>query len=145
MQNEQPVRITVSGIEDGQDSVSLTTQGVLSTLDDGWVLAYQETNPIDLSTIDTLVACTGTRVTVTRTGTLLSTIVFDEHETFVGEYITDYGSFQLRVYTSEAAVRRRGGIGHIHLVYQMSLTNSQSPSETMSTRHLDIRFTPCKA
>lgn len=143
MTPEQSVWVTVSGIDEAGE-VSLSTRGTLSDLPGGWLLRYEETNPESMDATETLVHCEGNRVTVTRTGTVLSTLVFDENETFVGDYPTPVGSFQIRVYASEVSIKRRGLIGHVHLLYQISLSSILSPQEEMATRTLDIRFTPCK-
>lgn len=144
MDNKQDVRVTVSGSDDDGEAITLTTLGTLEDLENGWLLSYQETNLMDMSTANTLVLCEGTRVTVTRTGTLLSTMVFDEKETFMGDYPTEFGSFQMRLYASEVSIRRRGSMGHIRLVYEVNLGSNLFSAESASTRHLDIRFVPCK-
>lgn len=139
----QPIQLTVTGTDAAGEEISLSTQGDLFDFaPDEWSLEYHETNPDDMQAIHTLVQCDGTRITVTRTGTLLSTLVFDEHDTFVGDYPTPFGSFQIRVYASKVHIRKRGSMGHIHLVYQVNLTSALSPNEETSLRCLDIRFTP---
>lgn len=143
MDEGQCVRITVTGESAEGERVSLTTRGMLHDLSAGWMLRYEEVDSDDTVSL-TLVQCEEDRVTITRTGTLLSTIVFDQEETFLGEYVTPAGGFQLRVFTSEVRVQRRGLIGHIRLVYQISLSTAFTPDQEMATRHLDIRFAPCR-
>lgn len=139
------VLITVTGSDEDGEAISLRTRGSLTIEDDDrWTLLYDETNPADMTTSQNLVHCEGERVTVVRTGTLLTTIVYDLHDTFVGDYITPYGSFQLRVYATEVLVRRDGHSGHIRLVYQISLSNDTTPTEDTALRSLDIQFVPCK-
>lgn len=138
------VLVTVKGADMDGEEVMLSTQGELIDLEDGWLLRYDETNPDNLSVTHTYVRCEGSRVTVSRTGTMLTTIIFDRHETFVGDYPTPVGNFQLRVYASEVEAKRRGLIGHIHLVYQVGLSTAFSAADEMTTRYLDIRFTPCR-
>lgn len=144
MDDGQCVLITVSGADTQGESVSLSTRGRLHEMEEGWMLRYEETSPNDMEVIDTLVLCQEERVTVTRAGTLLSTLVFDEHETFVGEYRTPVGSFQLRVLASEVSIQRRGLMGHIKLVYSVSLGTPHSALEDSAMRYLDIRFSPCR-
>lgn len=143
MDEGQCVRITVTGESAEGEQVTLTTRGMLHELPEGWMLRYEEVEPGDMASL-TLVQCEEERVTITRTGTLLSTIVFDQEETFIGEYITPAGGFQLRVFTSEVRVQRRGLIGHITLAYQISLSTVFTPDQEMATRRLDIRFAPCR-
>lgn len=144
MDSEQRVWVTVSGVDEAGE-VSLSTRGTLVDVPGGWLLRYEETNPESMSTTETLVQCEGPRITVTRTGTILSTIVFDPQETFIGDYATPMGNFQIRVFASEVIIKRRGLIAHVHLAYQISLTSALSPLEDMATRTLDIRFTPCRS
>lgn len=144
IENGHSVLVTVTGADENGET-SLSTRGLLVDVPGGWMLQYEETNPEDMSSTQTVVQCEGDRVTVTRTGTLLSTIVFDAHETFIGDYPTPVGSFQMRVFASEVDIKRREQIGRIHLVYEISLSTMFSPTEESSTRVLDIRFTPCRS
>lgn len=145
MADVQRVRIVVAGTDATGEEVSLTTQGVLRDVEDGWLIAYTEMNPDDGSAVDTWVLCEGSRVTVTREETMLSTMVFDERETYVGTYQTPVGTFQIRLRASTVDVKRRGAMGRIRLAYQLSLSTPHSPDEEMTTRQLELRFSPCRA
>lgn len=136
------VRITVTGRDADGEPVSLCTRGTLQDIPGGFALRYEETSLHDMETTDTLVECVEGRVTVSRSGTMLSTIVFDAQETFVGDYPTPHGNFQLRVLPSEVAVARRGDLGRIRLVYQINLSAQHAITEETFTRSLEIRFTP---
>lgn len=144
MVESHAIRLTVSGADADGEEISLTTTGTLTETGSGWSLEYEETNPNDMTVSETAVHCEGDRVTVSRTGTLLSTMVFDEHETFIGDYTTPLGNFQIRVLATELSVKRRGLVGHIHLVYQITLSTAFSSSDESTSRRLDIRFVPCR-
>lgn len=144
MDDGECVRVTITGVDAGNDFISLTTRGTLMDLGSQWVLQYTETNPDDLSEMKTLVQCEPERVTINRAGPFLSTLVFDMRDTFVGDYPTPFGSLQVRVYTSSLTIQRRGLFGRIQATYQVSLSSTHSPLEETMPRTLDIRFTPCR-
>lgn len=141
---EQCVRVNVTG-SGAQGDISLSTRGTLQSFDDGWMLRYEETDPDARFSSETILQCQGDRVIMTRSGSILSTIIFVEREAFTGDYQTPYGSFQIRVYPSTVRVRRRGNIGDVHLEYQMSLYSARTPLEESDTRFLTVRFSPCKS
>lgn len=138
------IRVNIAGADTDGEVIALSTQGILQDVEDGWTLRYTETNPDDMTVSDTHIRCTANDVTVSRGGTVLTTLVFREGETFFGDYETPFGNLQLRMLPTEVSVSRRGLLGHIHLVYQVTLSNSFSPSEETSIRYLDIRFVPCR-
>lgn len=144
MNEKQPVRLTVTGTEASGESIALTTTGMLWDGEEGWYLEYEETNPEDGQTMGTLVYCQGDRVTVSRTGALLSTLVFDMRDTFCGTYTLPIGSLKLRVLASQVEIKRRGAMGRIRLAYQMTISGPLSSDDEVTTRRLEIRFAPCR-
>lgn len=144
MSGERPVLVRVTGTDDAGAQIMLSTRGFLCDLPDGWLIRYEEVPPEEMSSVHTLVECRPNGVTVLRTGSVVSTIVYRENETFIGGYETPIGLFTLRVYATEVSMKRRGGMGHIRLVYQISLSSALSPLGEMAMRWLDIRFSPCK-
>lgn len=142
--DEQCIRLTISGTDEN-GNISLTTRGTICDIPGGWVIEYEETNPDDLSRTHTQLLCTDGRVTVTRAGTMVSTMVFDAQETFIGDYPTPVGNFQLRIFATDVEIKRRGLMGHIRVAYQISLSTALSPNEEVAMRTMDIRFAPCRA
>lgn len=138
------VRLTVTGTDTEGDVISLVTKGTLHEGEGWWALHYEETNPDSMTTAQAIVQVEGSRVTVTRTSTMLSTIVFDEGETFVGDYPTPMGHLRIRILASSVKVRRRGGMGRIQLVYEVTLSSTLAVSEEMDRRTLDVQFVPCR-
>ncbi len=142
--NEKEVLISVSGSDAAGGEIVLTTVGTLAELPDGWLVSYDEIHPDDLASTSTTMECRTDGVTVLREGDVVSTIVYRKGETFVGDYQTALGAFELRVFTTEVHVKRRGNMGHIHLGYQISLSSGMSPGGEMAMRWLDVRFRPCR-
>lgn len=139
------MRLTVTGQDAEGDAISLMLRGVLYDMPQGWMLRYEETNPDDMTSAQSVVQVEGEQVTVTRSGAMLSTIVFNREETFVGEYATPMGSLRIRVLTLEMSIKRRGLIGHIRIAYELTLSSSITVAEELDQRTLDIRFTPCRS
>lgn len=146
MDEKNIVMITVSGTDEEGETISLRTRGTLLDSEDSdmWSLWYEETDPSDMTGTQTLLQCEGKRVTVSRAGSALSTIVFEAGEVFESDYTTPMGGFRVRVYASEVTIGRRGQSGRLRIVYQISLTTNLSPSEESALRKLDIRFVPCR-
>ncbi len=142
--NEKEVLVSVSGTDAAGGEIVLTTLGTLAELPDGWSVCYDEIHPDDLASTSTTMECREDGVTVLREGDVVSTIVYRKGEIFLGDYQTSLGAFELRVFTTEIAVKRRGSMGHIHLGYQISLSSEMSPEGEMAMRWLDVRFRPCK-
>lgn len=145
MADTKCVLITVSGTDSENEKLSLSLRGELMEEGELWYLRYEEFNPDDLSHTQTLIQCEKKRVTIIRSGTLMSTIVYDPQETFVGDYETPYGNLTLRVYTSQALIQRRGAVGRIRLAYQINFSSNHALSEQASMRTMDIRFRPCRS
>jgi len=143
MADELAVLVTVTGRDEEGSRVTLSTRGTLMDIPDGFMLRYEETSPDDLWATQTLVECRGGGVTIIRAGSMVSTIVYMENETFVSEYGTPLGQFTLRIFTTDVKARRRGAMGHVRLAYQVNLSSDLSPSGEMEMRWLDIRFKPC--
>lgn len=144
VQEAQCVRVTTTGSDAGGETISLSTRGWLEDTRTGWLLRYGEEDPSDQSAMETLVLCEADRVTVTRIGAMPNTMVFCKGETFLGEYATPLGSLQMRIVATEVRIRRRGGVGHVRLSYQVSLRGALSSGEEADMRHLDISFVPCR-
>ena len=144
MADEIPVLVTVTGTDEDNDQITLTTCGVLSDISDGFALRYEETSSDDLRPTQTLVECRKEGVSVVRADGVVSMVVYRENETFVSDYETPVGKFTLRVFTTEVSVRRREAMGHVALAYQVSLSSALSAEGETAMRWLDIRFKPCK-
>ncbi|MCL1964857.1 MAG: DUF1934 domain-containing protein [Firmicutes bacterium] len=143
MGDEFAVLVTVTGMDEAQCPIALSTRGTLWELPGGFLLRYDEIDPDDLKVTHTLVESRGAGVTVLRAGKVISTIVYAENETFVSDYATPWGQSTLRVYATEVRVRRDGAVGHVRLKYQLNLAGGQSAPGETAVCWLDIRFQPC--
>jgi len=144
MPDSVAVMVRVTSTDEARESVTLSTSGALEDGARGWTLRYDETSPDSLASVQTAIECRKSQVTIRRSGGVVSTIVFVENETFMGEYQTPLGLFWLRVFPTEVSVRRRGNAGRIRLAYEVHLSSRLSPAGETAMRRLDIRFTPCK-
>lgn len=92
--------IGAQGIPGGDDDViELTTDGVYSRTETGFVLCYHESEITGLAGTTTTVEIEPDGITVDRKGTLNSTIVFRENEKSSFLYDTEYGAATLGVET----------------------------------------------
>jgi len=137
-----PILLTVVGMDAEENQISLSTQGFLEENASGFTLSYEETELDGLQTIDNRIEAEEDGVLITRSGGIGGTIYYRVNKSFEGEYDTPMGRLFLRVLPTSVRVRRRGGMGHIHLAYQMSLTHHKGDLRDAMARTIDIRFAP---
>lgn len=141
----RPVKVTVEGADGDGETITLSTLGQTADTADGWCLRYEETSPESMESVQTVMYCREGGVTVVRVGSVVSTIVYREKETFVSDYETAMGKFVLRVFPTEVeAMRQPDGGGVIRLAYQINLSSEIMPSGEMAMRWLRVRFLPWK-
>jgi len=139
-----PVLITVSSSSDADEEISLITRGTLASMTNGWGLCFHETGADPHTDYFTYLLCEENSVTISRIGETASTIVHRARETYVNSRETSKGTYSTCIFTHFVRIKRRGRTGQIQVSYQMNGSGAQVPYAGMLSRHLDIRFRPCK-
>lgn len=114
-----PVLLSIRGEQyfDGvdPDATELMTEGTLHLTEEGLVLTYQETALTGMEGTTTTFAVEGGRVTLTRSGSVNSQMIFEEGRQHTSLYETPYGELTVDIQTSclRHNLTERGGIMEI--------------------------------
>ena len=141
MKKNQQVLLSVMGWthddDDPSDSVRLLTTGTLSGEKDLWRIDYTETQP-DNESSDVILTMGKGVVTMQRTGTFSTSMVFDQGRRFEGNYSTPYGDLAMGVYPTHVKYQVQDGpVGEVNLTYQLDLQG-----QFAAMHELRIRFCP---
>ena len=118
-QEKLPVMLSIRGEQyfDGidPDQTELMTEGTLELTEQGLRLSYEETALTGMEGTTTTFAVEGGRVTLTRSGTVNSQMIFEEGRQHTSLYETPYGELAVDVQTSRLRhnLTERGGIMEI--------------------------------
>lgn len=107
------------------DSIELMTEGFLEPAGEGkLLLSYQETELTGLEGTTTAFEIQGSRVILTRTGTVNSQLVFEEGKQHTSLYETPFGELVVDIQTGRLRhnLTERGGI--LDLQYSISVDHS---------------------
>lgn len=114
-----PVLLSIRGEQyfDGvdPDATELMTEGTLRLTEEGLVLTYQETALTGMEGTTTTFEVQGSRVVLTRSGSVNSRMVFEEGRQHTSLYETPYGELSVDINTSRLRhnLTERGGIMEI--------------------------------
>ena len=97
------------------DAQELMTEGTMTLTEDGMVLAYQETALTGMEGTTTRFQVQGSRVILTRSGTVNSQMVFEEGRQHTSLYETPFGELSVDIQTSvlKHNLTERGGLMEI--------------------------------
>lgn len=143
--DEAPILVTMTGTDERGEQVSLSTDGLFSETEDGFLVRFLELHPDSDTPIQTLLDAASQQVTIVRVGHEANVFVFRQGETYETQYETPIGAFYLRIFATEVRVRRRGLNGDVRMRYQVMTGKQFSDNSTMEMRKLNFRFRPCKA
>ena len=118
------------------DTIELVSEGELSYRDGGWDVCYQESELTGLAGVTTTFRVEPGKVTLDRTGTLYSRMVFQEGVSFDSLYQMPFGTLMITVMATSVFFDIVPDGGVIDLVYQISIENSETG---VVDYHLDIR------
>ena len=114
-----PVQLSIRGeqyFDDGDpDATELTTEGTLTLREGNLYLAYQESELTGMEGTTTTFAVEGPRVTLMRTGSVNSQMVFEEGKQHTSLYETPFGELTVDIQTSKLIhnLSERGGLMEI--------------------------------
>ena len=114
-----PVLLTIRGeqyFDDvDPDETKLMTEGTMEITDAGYLLSYQETELTGMEGTTTTFEVAGGRVTLTRSGTVNSQMIFEEGRQHTSLYETPFGELPVDIQTSSLrhTLSERGGLMEI--------------------------------
>ena len=114
-----PVLLSIRGEQyfDGidPDETELMTEGTMELAEDGIVLSYEESELTGMEGTTTTFEVKGSRVTLTRSGTVNSQMVFEEGRQHTSLYETPFGELSVDIQTSilKHNLSERGGLMEI--------------------------------
>ena len=97
------------------DETELMTEGTMELTENGMVLSYEESELTGMEGTTTTFEVKGPRVTLTRSGTVNSQMVFEEGRQHTSLYETPFGELSVDIQTSELKhnLSERGGLMEI--------------------------------
>lgn len=122
----------------GQDPeiIQLVTEGIMEFRSGGWDISYEESELTGLEGVTTTFRIEPEKVTLTRTGALNSTMIFQENVAHESLYQMPFGALLLTVQATRVFFDIVPDGGVIDLSYNISIENSEAG---VIDYHLDIR------
>lgn len=137
---KRPVMLFIRGRQsyEGQepDSIELVTEGTMEFRDGGWDIAYEESELTGLEGVTTVFRVEPGKVTLTRSGRLHSSMVFQQGLVHESLYQMEFGVLMLSVCAKQVYFDIVPDGGVIDLVYSIDIENTAAGEIDY---HLDIR------
>lgn len=137
---KQEVTLSIQGRQTYQDQapeiIELVTVGIMEFRNGGWDITYEESELTGLAGVTTTFRIEPGKVTLTRTGALNSTMVFQENVVHESLYQMPFGALMLSVKATRVFFDIVPDGGVIDLSYDISIENSEAG---VIDYHLDIR------
>ena len=137
---KRPVMLSIRGRQsyEGQepDSIELVTEGTMEFRDGGWDIAYEESELTGLEGVTTVFRVEPGKVTLTRSGRLHSSMVFQQGLVHESLYQMEFGVLMLSVCARQVYFDIVPDGGVIDLVYSIDIENTAAGEIDY---HLDIR------
>ena len=135
-----PVILSIQGRQTyvGQEPelIRLDTEGTMEFRNGGWDITYEESELTGLAGVTTTFRVEPDKVTLTRTGKLTSTMVFQEGVPHDSLYRMEFGALMISVNATRRFFYIVPDGGAIDLVYNIIIENTEAG---VIDYHLDIR------
>lgn len=135
-----PVMLAIEGRQSyaGQEPevIRLDTEGTMEFRDGGWDITYEESELTGLLGVTTTFRVEPGRVTLSRTGKLSSTMVFQEGVSHDSLYKMEFGALMITVTATRIFCDLTPAGGFLDLVYHIVIEDSEAGEIDY---HLDIR------
>lgn len=126
------------------DRIDLITAGRLYRRGGKYFVSYEESELTGMEGTRTTLKLEGRQVTLTRTGTYPSHMLFSEHKSHVGLYQTDAGAFTVATHTSQLVNTIDENGGNLAIDYTVEIDSSltgrhrleMAVTPSASTRHM---------
>ena len=126
-ENKLPVLLSIRGeqyFDDiDPDATELMTEGTMALTEDGIVLSYEESTLTGMEGTTTTFEVKGPRVTLIRSGTVNSQMVFEEGRRHLSMYETPYGSLSIGINTRRMKNTMGEGGGDLEIDYAIEIDN----------------------
>lgn len=120
------------------DAIELTSYGTIEYLENGCKIVYEESELTGMKgTTTSIIVDKSGKVTLNRTGTTNSCLVFEEGQKHISYYDLGEGAFSISVYTEylEADINKTGG--EIEIEYILEIDNKVMGNNTI---RLDFEY-----
>ena len=124
-------------VDQEPDTIELVTEGTMEYVDGGWNIQYQETELTGLAGVNTTFRIEPGKVTLTRTGGLVSEMVFQEGVRHESLYQMDFGALLIAVCASRIFAQIGDEGGMVDLVYNIDIEHN-----TAGTVDYHLEITP---
>ena len=122
------VMLSIKGIqhyeEQEPETIELVTEGTLEQTETGWNLSYEESELTGLAGVRTAFTVAPGCITLTRTGKLSSTMVFEEGVIHESLYRMEFGAMLLTVCANQVRYDLGPQGGTIDLTYAIEIEQS---------------------
>ena len=137
---EYPVVLSITGRQTygtrEPETIELVTEGTMTFRDGGWDVSYEESALTGMEGVTTTFRIEPGKVTLERTGKLVSTMVFQENVPHDSLYQMEFGALLLTVRASRIFYDILPEGGTVDLVYEICIENTEAG---IIDYHLDIR------
>ena len=137
---KQEVTLFIQGRQTYQDQepevIELVTDGTMEFKNGGWDISYEESELTGLAGVTTTFRVEPGKVTLTRKGSLNSTMVFQENVVHESLYQMPFGALMLSVKATQVFFDIVPDGGVIDLSYNINIENAEAG---VIDYHLDIR------
>ena len=116
--------------------IRLVTEGTMEFRNSGWDISYEESALTGLEGVRTTFRVEQGKVTLTRTGSLNSQMIFEEGVSYDSLYQMPFGALMLTVKATRVFFDIVSDGGVIDLSYNLTIENSEAG---VIDYHLDIR------
>ena len=118
------------------ESLELVTEGTMTFRDNGWDISYEESELTGLQGVTTTFRVEPGKVTLRRTGNLVSEMIFQQGTSHESLYQMPFGALLLRITSKLVFFDIVEDGGTIDLSYDIEIENSEAG---VIDYHLDIR------
>ena len=137
---KQAVTLSIEGRQRYQDQepeiIELVTEGTMEFRNGGWDISYEESELTGLSGVTTTFRVEPDKVTLTRKGSLNSTMIFQKDVVHESLYQMPFGALMLSVKATYVFFDIVPDGGVIDLSYNINIENAEAG---VIDYHLDIR------
>lgn len=128
------VIISIEGFQTYEDTdnddIRLVTEGKLTQQEDALDLSYEESALTGMEGTTTTFQIRGPRVTLLRTGTVCSQMVFEEGRRHLSLYSTPYGNLEVGVSTSKLRSTLSSAGGRLEIDYSIEIDHALAGRNT---------------
>lgn len=136
MKEQRLIRVigTQRDAQGEEGKIELVTEGKFYNKNNSLYLVYEETEVSGMAGATTRLKIEGKdRVSMKRFGTTMSQLIFEEKKSFTSQYNTQFGDFEMSVFTKKLQVNISddGKSGNIEIHYNILIKGFANTSNTL--------------